>query len=397
MTKVVFTNKNKRLIARGKTYVSPGQIYYKGAQLEEVVDNLSYIPFFLHCLLGKNGSEQQVNRLEHILTRNVDALISTLDLESIAHIDGDSYHKISALVNAVGAKYEAGDREKRRKTLSNLHQELGLFDEVDPTLVIAFLFLNVLPKFYAIIDKREPYHGANTFIESFFINVLGRDPDNIDHKELVVWDAYLVSLCTHGLTSPSYHGFRIAANAHASFTTALQAWLAGASADLHFGAISGSMHDLREVDRCSITHSKHIGEILQRGERVKGYGHRVHSRLLANYPHETGTIEDHKGIEYSEDLQTDPRVRINFALWDRTGYQRKYTDMARQRAQEAFNLVGCANVDTMAAGIYLDIGLGDNHTLLGPTIARIPHLTDIYITETTQTRPNKYIDLQERT
>lgn len=410
MAKVVFRNKNKKLSASGATYVEPGQIYYRGVVLEQVVDKLSYVPFFLHFLFGKNGSQHQVELLDHILTKNVDTLVNVSDVErSIAHIPGTSYHQMSALANIIGAKYEAGDREQRRKTLTALHQKLGLFDEIHPTLATAFLFLNVLVKLYAVMDKREPYHDARTFIESFFVNVLGRNPDKLNHLELIAWDAYLVSLCTHGLTSPSYHGFRVVSNARGSFTSALQAWLAGANADLHFGAISGSMYDLYEVERRGITHAQHIREILERGERVRGYGHRVHPRLLANYPrsrvakfrsttpHSTGTIEDHQEIEYSEELQTDLRVRINFALWDRIGYQGKYTKMARERAKQAFTLVGCANVDTIGAGLYLNLGLSHNHTLLGPTIARIPHLTDIYITETTQTRPNKYINLQERT
>ncbi|MDA2922979.1 hypothetical protein MYX07_06985 [Patescibacteria group bacterium AH-259-L07] len=397
MAKVVFTNKNKRLTAKGKTHVSPGQIYYRGTNLEEVVDKLSYVPFFLHCLLSKNGSPPQIHTLEHILTRNIDNLISTTELERIARISGGSYHTISALVNAVGAKYEAGEQEKRRKTLNILHKELGLDDEIDPTMASAFIILNVLPKLYAVIDKREPYHNAQTFIESFFINALGKDPGALDEKELIAWDTYLVSLCTHGLTSPSYHGFRVTANACGSFTTSLQAWLAIANADLHFGAIGGAIKDLHEVERRGITHTKHIQEILDRGLRVKGYGHRVHPRLLANYPHSTGTIEDHQSIEYSEDIQTDPRVRINFVLWNTLGYNGVYTTMVRERAKQAFTLVGCANVDTMAAGLYLDLGLSYERTLVGPFISRIPHLTEIYVRETTQMRPNKYIGLEERT
>ena len=70
--------------------------------------------------------------------------------------------------------------------------------------------------------------------------------------------------------------------------------------------------------------------------------------------------------------------------------------MARERAEETFAIVGCSNVDAMAAGLYLDLGLGEEHALLGPLISRIPHLMEIYLRETTEVRLNNYIGLQER-
>lgn len=394
MTKVIFINKNKKFVPRGETYVKPGQIYYKGVALDEVVDKFSYVPFFLYCLLGRNGSQNQVKQLEQILTMDLSHLINISELKHVAQIPGESYSKIAGLVNYIGGKYETGSLDTRINVLRDLHQSIGLFDDVAPTLATTFLILNAIPKLYALINGREPYHKAKTFIESFFINVLGRDSDKILEKDLIVWDTYLVSVCTHGLTAPSYHGFRVAANVISPFTTALNAWLAGARGDLHFGSIDGCIKDLKEVERRGITHTQHIKEILDNGLRVNGYGHRFHPRLLANYSH--SGISGHRNMRYSEDLQTDPRIHINFGLWGKLGYDGKYTKMVRKRAEEAFTLVGCANVDTMTAGLYLDLGLKQEHALLGPFIARIPHLTEIYTDETLKIRPNNYIGLKKR-
>lgn len=390
MAKVVFINKNRKLVPRGETRIKPGQIYYKGVALNEVVDKFSYVPFFLYCLLGSNGSQDQVEQLEQILTIDLSHLIDISELKHIAQIPGESYSKIAGLVNYIGGKYETGLLDTRINVLRDLHQSLGLFDTVAPTLATAFLILNALPKLYALIDGREPYHKAKTFIESFFVNVLGKDPNKILERDLIVWDTYLVSVCTHGLTAPSYHGFRVTANVRSPFTTALNAWLAGARGDLHFGSIDGCIKDLNEVERRGITHTQHIKEILENGLRVNGYGHRFHPRLSDK------GISGHRNMRYSENLQTDPRIHINFGLWRKLGYDKKYTKMVRKRAKEAFTLVGCANVDTMAAGLYLDLGLKQEHALLGPFIARIPHLTEIYINETLKTRPNNYIGLKKR-
>ncbi|MCH7759339.1 hypothetical protein IID20_03210 [Patescibacteria group bacterium] len=396
MAKVVFINKNKKLIADGETYVEPGQLYYQGVSLDKVVGKLSYVPFYLHCSLGHNASPEQLVQFERVFTMDATQFISESELHYIAQVKGGSYSKLTALINYIGGKFETGILKQRMGVLRELNKDLGLDGILDPALATVPLILNTLPKLYAVIDGRKPDHQAATFIESFFINVLGRVPNELSDKELIVWDTYLVSLCAHGLTSPSYHGFRVSANTRAPFTSALQAWLTAAAGDLHFGAIGGAIYDLREVEREGITHSEHIQAILDNGFRVSGYGHRMHPRLLANYPHGSKTNENHRNIPYREDLQTDPRVRINFACWRALDYQGKYIQMTRQRAKEAFTLVGCANVDTMAAGLYLDLGLKQEHTLLGPFIARLPHLMQIYIQEATKTRPNKYIGLKER-
>lgn len=396
MPETRFTNKNDKLLARGTTHVESGQIYFKGIPLEELVGKVSYTPLLLHHLLGQNPTQEQIDQLEAQLTRDLSGFMNEENLQYIANTPGDSYNKTTALLNWIASTYERGHYNERVGQLNELHEGLELSDYVDPKLATFPLILNDLPKLYAVTDGREPYHNAETFMESFFINVLDKKPSDISETEITLWDAYLVSLSSHGLTSPSYQGFRVAANAQAPFTIALNSWLAAAEGDVHFGALGESIKDLLEVDERGITHTQHIMERLNNGQRVNGYGHRFHPRLLANYPHTDGIIENHRNMTYDENLQSDPRVRTNFALWDEIGYEGKFTRMVRERAEEAFTLVGCANVDGMAAGLYLDLGLTEEHALLGPFIARIPHLMEIYLRESGEVRPNNYIGLEER-
>lgn len=398
---LIYHNKNKLLQANGDTTVSSGQIYYKGNDLETVVDSLSYVPLLLHHLLESNPSDIQIDSMENVLTKNLDEFVSPVELARIADGPGDAYNKISSLLNYIHGQYEWGPKRERIPKLSHLHHGMELPEFIDVELSSIILILNSLPKLFALIDHRTPYHDAETFIESFFINVLAKKQNKLPEKELIMWDSYLVSLFGHGLTSPSYHGFRSAANVWAPLTASLNGWLAAATGDLHFGALGGSMRDLVTVRKKNINHSSQIKSILDKSERVFGYGHRVHPRLIANFPHKENSIEQHQEIPYDISIQSDPRVRINFHLWEKLHYDGFYTKAALDRSKEAFLLVGCANVDAMAAGLYLDLGLTEHHSLLGPFIARIPHLLAIYLQETGKTqrvdiKPNQYINLEKR-
>ncbi|MCH7759755.1 hypothetical protein IID20_05380, partial [Patescibacteria group bacterium] len=113
MAKVVFINKNKKLIANGKTYVKPGQLYYQGVSLDEVVDKLSYVPFYLHCFLGHNATSKQLAQFERVFTMDATQFISESDLRYIAQVKGGSYNKLTALVNYIGGKFETGILKQR--------------------------------------------------------------------------------------------------------------------------------------------------------------------------------------------------------------------------------------------------------------------------------------------
>ncbi|MEW6662766.1 MAG: citryl-CoA lyase [Bacillota bacterium] len=149
--------------------------------------------------------------------------------------------------------------------------------------------------------------GRLSFAETIYLILIGDLPEPAVAK---VIDALLVSSIDHGATPPSALAARTAASTGASLSAALAAGVLSIN-KFHGGAIEGCMKFLHAAVDKKHSSGKAAGEIAlelvrsarQAGERLPGYGHRIHTN--------------------------DPRTGKLISLAQEAGIAAEYVDMAQ--------------------------------------------------------------------
>ncbi|MFG0305563.1 MAG: citrate/2-methylcitrate synthase [Phycisphaerales bacterium JB040] len=220
-----------------------------------------------------------------------------------------------------------------------------------------------------------------SFVDMLFFQLQAREPTP---AERAMTDAYLVSLCEHGVTSPSTHGPRVAASVRAPFAATAVSFIAGAMGPYHFGALEASMHDLLELDRTGETPDAFVARHASRGERIWGYGHRFHKSSSEPEPHRP----------LQEDA--DPRVRALLDLADRLSWEGRHLANVRAIGRILCERKGVPiNIDGVAAGLLLDMGFRPEVALLFVIIGRLPNIARLHLEEQDMP-PNRFTALATR-
>ncbi|MFN8076884.1 MAG: citrate synthase 2 [Kineosporiaceae bacterium] len=120
-----------------------------------------------------------------------------------------------------------------------------------------------------MVPQRE-VDKANTIVERFMIRWRG-EPDP-KHVEAV--DAYWISAAEHGMNASTFTA-RVIASTGADVAACLSGAVGAMSGPLHGGAPSRVLHMLEDVERTGDA-SAYVKGILDRGERLMGFGHRVY-------------------------------------------------------------------------------------------------------------------------
>jgi citrate synthase len=120
-----------------------------------------------------------------------------------------------------------------------------------------------------MVPQREVDRGR-TIVERFMIRWRG-DPDP-RHVEAV--DAYWVSAAEHGMNASTFTA-RVIASTGADVAACLSGAVAAMSGPLHGGAPSRVLHMLEAVERTGDAPG-YVRAVLDRGERLMGFGHRVY-------------------------------------------------------------------------------------------------------------------------
>ena len=180
---------------------------------------------------------------------------------------------------------------------------------------------------------------ACPYIDMLFVQLQGREPT---HNERAMLNAYLVSLCEHGVTSPSTHGPRVTSSVRAPFAAS--------------------------------------------GERVWGYGHRFHKSAAEPGESNAGNVQE----------DADPRVRALIALADDLGWGGEHLRRVRSigRALHARKRIPI-NIDGVAAGLLLDMGFRPETALLFVMIGRLPNIARLHTEEQDETA-NRFTALATR-
>ena len=111
---------------------------------------------------------------------------------------------------------------------------------------------------------------AQTIVERFMVRWRG-DPDP-RHVQAV--DAYFVSAAEHGMNASTFTS-RVIASTGADVAAAISGAIGAMSGPLHGGAPSRVLGMIEEIERTGDAQG-YVKGILDRGERLMGFGHRVY-------------------------------------------------------------------------------------------------------------------------
>ena len=223
--------------------------------------------------------------------------------------------------------------------------------------------------------------GAS-FIDMLFFQMQARSPSPAESR---LMEAYLVSLCEHGVTSPSTHGARVAASVRTPFAGSAISFIAGAMGPYHFGALEQAMLELREVVAGGVAAREHVARRLESGVRIWGFGHRFHKSS-------DGTGADASTIERFQE-QADPRVRALTALADELAWEGEHTRAARAIGHALYERKKIPiNIDGIGAGLLLDMGFDPACAMLFVMVGRLPNIARLHLEEQNET-PNRFVAL----
>jgi citrate synthase len=111
---------------------------------------------------------------------------------------------------------------------------------------------------------------AHTVVERMMIRWRG-EPDPLHVRAI---DAYFVSAAEHGMNASTFTS-RVIASTGADVAAALSGAIGAMSGPLHGGAPSRVLHMIEEVEKTGNA-EKYVKDLMDRKERLMGFGHRVY-------------------------------------------------------------------------------------------------------------------------
>jgi citrate synthase len=111
---------------------------------------------------------------------------------------------------------------------------------------------------------------ADTVVERFMIRWRGEP----EPRHIQAMDAYFVSAAEHGMNASTFAS-RIIASTGADVAAAISGAIGAISGPLHGGAPARVLHMIEEVERTGDADT-YVRGVLDRGERLMGFGHRVY-------------------------------------------------------------------------------------------------------------------------
>jgi citrate synthase len=162
------------------------------------------------------------------------------------------------------------------------------------------------------VPQRE-VDKATSIPERFLIRWRGEA--NPDHVKAI--DAYWISAAEHGMNASTFTA-RVIASTGADVAAALSGAVGALSGPLHGGAQSRVLKMLDDVEREGDA-ERYVKAVLDRGERLMGFGHRVYraedprARVLRRTAHELGSSR----TDVAEDLERAALAELKVRQPDR--------------------------------------------------------------------------------
>jgi len=154
---------------------------------------------------------------------------------------------------------------------------------------------------------------SDTIVERFMRRWRGEP----DPRHVQAVDAYFISAAEHGLNASTFTS-RVVASTGADVAACISSGIGALSGPLHGGAPSRVLHMLEEVERTGDA-TAYVKSVLDRGERLMGFGHRVYraedprARVLRKTARELGA----ERFEVAEALETAALAELKARKPDR--------------------------------------------------------------------------------
>lgn len=154
---------------------------------------------------------------------------------------------------------------------------------------------------------------SDTIVERFMRRWRGEP----DPRHVQAVDAYFISAAEHGLNASTFTS-RVVASTGADVAACISSGIGALSGPLHGGAPSRVLHMLEEVERTGDADA-YVKGVLDRGERLMGFGHRVYraedprARVLRKTARELGA----ERFEVAEALETAALAELKARKPDR--------------------------------------------------------------------------------
>jgi citrate synthase len=149
---------------------------------------------------------------------------------------------------------------------------------------------------------------CKTIVERFMTRWRG-EPDPLHIKAV---DAYFVSAAEHGLNASTFTA-RVIASTGADVAAAISGAVGAMSGPLHGGAPARVLPMIQEVERVGDA-KKVVTDILDKGERMMGFGHRVYKELGAKRWEAADALEKAALTELRE-RRPDLTIETNVEFW----------------------------------------------------------------------------------
>ncbi len=172
-----------------------------------------------------------------------------------------------------------------------------------------------------MVPQRE-IDKAQSIVERFMIRWRGEP----DPKHVQAVDAYWTSAAEHGMNASTFTA-RVIASTGADVAAALSGAVGAMSGPLHGGAPSRVLHMIEAIERTGDAKA-YVKDVLDRGERLMGFGHRVYraedprARVLRRTARELGVpryevaqaLED-AALEELHNRRPDRVLATNVEFW----------------------------------------------------------------------------------
>ena len=207
--------------------------------------------------------------------------------------------------------------------------------------------------------------GKVSFAQALLETICSRE---CDEKDVQIFEALLVASMDNGIEVPSIFVPRVVASTGNSMNASLAAGL------LSIGDYHGGAAELCAVYLLSgRSASEIVSEIVKRGKRMPGYGHKVYK-------------------------DSDPRVVAVYELASRLGKQGKYLDLARQIEVELNKQLGKVlplNIDGVMAAVMCELGIDQRYGKAIFGLSRLPTMAAHVIEELTLDKPYRRLEASD--
>jgi citrate synthase len=182
-------------------------------------------------------------------------------------------------------------------------------DELAQTSVTALSYVAQSARGDATPVPLSEVEKGTTAVEQFLLQWRGE----LDPLQVKALDAYWVSAAEHGMNASTFTA-RVVASTGADVAAALSAAVGALSGPLHGGAPTRVLHMVEEVEKSGDAEG-YVKGLLDRHERLMGFGHRVYraedprARVLRRVAQELGSTRFEAAAALEQAALTELRAR----------------------------------------------------------------------------------------